>query len=244
MSKVDDSLETICARFEQHFPLLANLDVPHTHALKFFTARAGVLIPLVQRDGEWFVLLTKRSTNLRTNPGDVALPGGKANDFEGSLAAALREANEEIGLNDVIVNGRVEVFTSRAGIGVTPYVAVVDESTFTPVLNAAEVESLFAAPMSLFLNQLHALDKTEPWNLFFDVETVPIATTKASQAPLSAEVFRVYGLTAFILLRCLAIMAPQQVRRLVSRERLDELEFFIDQTRVRVREEIDAAAQL
>jgi 8-oxo-dGTP pyrophosphatase MutT (NUDIX family) len=243
---IDDSFDLVCSRFEQHYPLLANLDVPsHVDSLKFFTARAGVLVPLVQRaNGEWFVLLTKRSSSLRTNPGDVALPGGKANPRESSLDAALREANEEIGLSDVTVIGRVEVFTSRTGIGVTPYVVVVDERTFRPSLNAAEVDSLFAAPMSLFLNGLLRSDESkETWRLTFDIDTVPIAVASPS-TPLSVESCRVYGLTAFILLRVLSIMAPSPCRRLISRERWDELEFFIEQTRVRVREEIEAAQQL
>lgn len=236
-----DSFADVCARFEQHYPLLADLDVPaHAESLKFFTARAGVLVPLVQRaGGEWFVLLTKRSMSLRMNPGDVALPGGKANVGESSLEAALREAHEEIGLADVTVVGRVEVFTSRTGIAVTPYVVVVDERTFRPVLNAAEVESLFAAPLALFLDLVIRDQDVDTFLLSYEHVTVPLASTVAAP-PLPSESFRIWGLTAFILLRVLSIMAPEQCRRVLDRERWQQLELFIDQNRVRVRSEIEA----
>ena len=61
--------------------------------------RASVLIPLLESEGETCVMLTRRSSEMRSHPGQVSFPGGKQDsDDEDSLQTALRETHEEIGL--------------------------------------------------------------------------------------------------------------------------------------------------
>lgn len=243
---VNESVQDVVARLEQHFHTCGHLDLPSDiDTFRHFSARASVLVPLVRREsGEWFVLLTKRSSTLRSHPGDVALPGGKAEVGESSLEAALRETFEEIGLDDVTVIGRVEVFTSRAGIGVTPYIALVDEATFVPRLNENEVEALFAAPLALFLDPAQTRAGASDANIVLSYwcEATPIASVGASKSessPPSPQRFRIWGLTAFIILRVLSVIAPTQCRQAFDRERWQQLEFFIQQTQVRVRSEME-----
>ncbi|KAF4398247.1 hypothetical protein G4B88_009863 [Cannabis sativa] len=71
-----------------------------------FPKRAAVLVCIFQGDGgDLRVILTKRSSNLSTHSGDVALPGGKADEGDASdVETALREAHEEIGLDPSLVN--------------------------------------------------------------------------------------------------------------------------------------------
>jgi NUDIX domain len=65
---------------------------------------AAVLIPLIPRETGTTVLLTQRASNLRQHSGQIAFPGGKIDaDDDGALAAALRETEEEIGLNSAHV---------------------------------------------------------------------------------------------------------------------------------------------
>ena len=91
------------------------------------TRRSAVLCVLFEEAGLARVLLTRRSSRLRTHRGEVAFPGGRLDDGEDELAAALREANEEVdldlGLIDV-VGWLTPVVTLASGSFITPIVAV------------------------------------------------------------------------------------------------------------------------
>lgn len=78
---------------------------------------AAVLIPLFERDGETAAVLIRRSLALMSNPGDVAFPGGRLDPGERAIDAALREAEEEIGLSpgSVSVLGRLPVVKRARG---------------------------------------------------------------------------------------------------------------------------------
>src|SRR6188768_2581150 len=75
-------------------------DVPDERALA--TTPAAVLIALTDRDDPG-VVLTVRREHLRTHAGQIAFPGGRLDEGEEPVAAALREANEELGLDPALV---------------------------------------------------------------------------------------------------------------------------------------------
>lgn len=112
--------------------------------------RAAVLAPLQQRDGEWHLLLIRRA--LRSgdrHSGQVAFPGGRVENSDASLtAAALREAEEEIGLlaSNVKVLGVLPDYTTITDYLVTPVAGIVTQP-FTPVLQPSEVSRLFSIPL-------------------------------------------------------------------------------------------------
>lgn len=110
---------------------------------------AGVLVPVELRAGRPHVILTKRASHLKHHPGQIAFPGGKqdAGDAD-AIAAALREAHEEIGLPP----DNVEV------LGVLPFHETVTSFTVTPVLGRVrdrfeiipepgEVDEVFSVPL-------------------------------------------------------------------------------------------------
>lgn len=115
---------------------------------------AAVLVAIQEIDGRLGVWLTKRSAALRHHPGQVAFPGGKQDDSDPSLAdAALREADEEIGLSpdNVELIGQLPAHETVTAFAMTPVVGVV-KRPFTPVSEPGEVAEVFHVPLSHVLN--------------------------------------------------------------------------------------------
>ncbi|GEP01988.1 CoA pyrophosphatase [Methylobacterium oxalidis] len=116
--------------------------------------RAAVLVPIVPRSGSLSVLLTKRAPHLRDHSGQIAFPGGKIDpDDETPRHAALREAEEEIGLapDRVRVLGYLDPYLSATGFLVAPVVGLVDpEAPFAP--NPSEVAEIFEVPLAFLMD--------------------------------------------------------------------------------------------
>lgn len=115
---------------------------------------AGVLVPILLRPEGARVILTKRSSAMRHHPGQIACPGGKQDEGDADVvAAALREAHEEIGLDprNAEVLGQLPAHETVTSFTVTPVVARVRD-VFTPVPEAGEVAEVFEVPLD------HVLD--------------------------------------------------------------------------------------
>jgi 8-oxo-dGTP pyrophosphatase MutT (NUDIX family) len=96
------------------------------------------------------LILTKRASHLKHHPGQIAFPGGKVDDGDGSAtAAALREAHEEIDLAPDLVEvlGPLPVHETVTGFSVTPVLGHV-RADFVPVPEVGEVEEVFTVPLS------------------------------------------------------------------------------------------------
>jgi len=115
---------------------------------------AAVLVPLVPRERGFTVLLTRRNEHLRDHAGQISFPGGRIEpDDPSPEAAALREAEEEVGLRpgEVEVIGRLGRYRTGTGFLVHPVVGIVD-----PVAKVraepAEVAEVFEVPLEFFLD--------------------------------------------------------------------------------------------
>ncbi|MER2606092.1 MAG: CoA pyrophosphatase [Siculibacillus sp.] len=110
---------------------------------------AAVLVPVVTRPGEAGVILTLRTDHLSSHAGQVAFPGGKIDrEDDGPIATALREAEEEIGLDraDVLPLGCFAPYASNSGYRIVPVVALVRPDARLAA-NPHEVADVFEVPL-------------------------------------------------------------------------------------------------
>lgn len=115
---------------------------------------AGVLVPVLAAPTGPEVLLTKRSSRLKHHPGQIAFPGGKQDDSDADvIAAALREAEEEVGLprGQVDILGTLPTHETVTGFLMTPVVGWID-SPFEVVPEPGEVAEVFRVPLAHVAN--------------------------------------------------------------------------------------------
>ncbi len=126
---------------------------------------AAVLVAVTDRDRPG-VILTQRPDTMRKHPGQVAFPGGRVDPEDADLvAAALREAHEEVALPAHVVDiiGATDPYRTMTGYRVTPIIGVVPpDLVLTP--NADEVAAIFEAPLDYLLNPANHLTNTLEFN--------------------------------------------------------------------------------
>ena len=110
---------------------------------------AAVLAPVLERDGEPHLLFTKRADHLGEHPGQMSFPGGGREPSDADLrATALREANEEIGLEprEAEIHGALDDITTVTDYAVRPFVATVPDREYVP--DESEVAEVVVLPVA------------------------------------------------------------------------------------------------
>lgn len=174
---------------------------PYRQNVVFQGVRGSVLVPLVLRAVEdtsldphvdISVLLTVRSSKLRTHGGEVSFPGGKQDETDANeVETALRETFEEIGIapSSVDVLGRLDQAMSKHLLLVTPVIGIVQEPYETK-LNPSEVDELFSVPLDMFLRDDDRHTQTD----------IDFGAPMRMHS-FSFEGYRIWGLTANVLVQ-------------------------------------------
>ncbi|MEH6911281.1 MAG: CoA pyrophosphatase [Oceanicoccus sp.] len=131
-----------------------HMETPVSDEVKASSSASAVLIVFIQEDEQLKVLVTKRSATIRFG-GHICFPGGKVDDNDqDTVATALREAQEEIGLepDKVTILGSMGDYFTQTAYRITPVVGIVQQpfsiaKDLTPC--DSEVEAIYALPASL-----------------------------------------------------------------------------------------------
>lgn len=115
--------------------------------------RACVLIPLIRTRDGWSILFTRRSEHLAAHSGQIAFPGGAVEGEETLEQAAIREAQEEVGIppERVELIGRLDDVITHSGFLVAPFAGVIHERV-EYVIQEAEVVEVFEVPLESLLD--------------------------------------------------------------------------------------------
>lgn len=142
-------------------------DIEHRDETGFAGAEltpAAVLAAITERHDRPGFLLIHRPSNMRSHPGQVAFPGGKIDPGEDAVEAALREANEELGIHadDVTVIGASDTYRTGSGYAITPVIAVVPpDLELSP--NPTEVAQWFEAPVDFVFDHTNHVHHEGFW---------------------------------------------------------------------------------
>lgn len=150
--------------------------------------RAAVLIAITERQAPG-VLLTVRREHLRTHAGQIAFPGGRVEPGEDPIVAALREADEELGLDrsKVTIAGTLWQYRTVTGFAITPVIGTIPANlSLTP--HQEEVSDWFEAPLAYLLDPANRT-----------LETAVFAGRERRYWQMEWNKRRIWGATAAIL---------------------------------------------
>ncbi len=114
--------------------------------------KAAVCIPLIRTSDGWEILFEVRAADIPSQPGDICFPGGALEEGESTSEAAVREMREELLVREeqIEVLGLMDVFGGGSGmLYVYPYAVLLTD--YRGTFNPSEVERVFCAPLSFFL---------------------------------------------------------------------------------------------
>jgi 8-oxo-dGTP pyrophosphatase MutT (NUDIX family) len=160
---------------------------------------AAVLVPLVDHPTGLTVLLTQRTANLADHGGQISFPGGRIEPTdEHPVAAALREAEEEVGLpaSHVEVVGRLDTYVTGTGFEVIPVVAFV-RVPYPLRPDPSEVAEVFEVPLDFLVDPANLQRGSREWR----------GATRFFFA-LPYETRYIWGATAGMLVNLAEVLAP------------------------------------
>lgn len=162
---------------------------------------SAVIVPLSYREGECYIFFTERSDEVNFHKGQICFPGGTREPGDASLLdTALREANEEIGLDarDVEVLGELDDnLTVTTGYVISPFIAFIPYP-YPFKVDRREIKQIFSVPLSALMDEAIFREELQS----FDGETMPVYFYEY-------EGHVIWGVTARILKRFIELLCSE-----------------------------------
>jgi len=168
----------------------------------------SVMLLITEMNGEEHLVLEKRASTLKSQPGDICLPGGSIDPGESPIEASIRETMEELGVDkeEIELIGPMDYFISPYGQTMYPFVARVNHSDFQP--NPEEVDRLIFVPLSFFETKsplIYEIDLTAkmgedfPYHLIENGKDYPFRKAINKQYFYKYDDIVIWGFTAQIV---------------------------------------------
>lgn len=138
----------------------------------------AVLIPLINRNGEWEIIYELRSKNI-AQPGEVSFPGGKVEHGESFKQTAIRETLEELRIDRENINllGELDFLVSYANFTIHCFLGIIMDVEFESISPSPdEVDKIFTVPLSFFVENeplVHELSLRTEYNESFPYHLIP-----------------------------------------------------------------------
>jgi 8-oxo-dGTP pyrophosphatase MutT (NUDIX family) len=173
--------------------------------------RSAVLIPLFIKDGEYHILFTKRTEKLKHHKGQISFPGGRLEKKDPTLlAAAMREAQEEMGIApmDVKILGELDDFcTVSSDFCVSPFVALIPYP-YPFRVNPHEIDEVIEIPLSALQDESRVRQEMQ----VKDGKPFPVYFYQYKN-------HTIWGATARILKQLLDLVAEKDKKRVKRKRR-------------------------
>ena len=178
--------------------------------------RASILVPIVKKDNSYYILFEVRSKNLRTQPSEISFPGGKIENGETPLEAAIRETCEEIGTSkdNIEVISQLDLLITHMNLIVHPYVGILN-SIENLNINSDEVDHTFLVPITYLLenkptyykNKLEVIPDDEfPYEIIPNKENYKFQESNYPVIFYKYNNYVIWGITARILENFLKVL--------------------------------------
>ena len=189
---------------------MTNLDVFKNRKINIMgnLKRSAVNILLLDIDGEDYVLFERRAKSLRSQPGDISLPGGRIDDGETPFDTAKRELLEEMGIReeDVDYYGENDIFISPYSSIVHSFIGRVNNPKFN--INKDEVDEVVYVPLKFLIEnepELHYMninpipDNDFPFDKIVNGKNYKFASGRVPQYFYNYKDVNIWGITARII---------------------------------------------
>lgn len=170
--------------------------------------KTAVMILLSEENGKTNIIFEVRAFNLRHQPGDICLPGGKVEDGESPMEASIRETMEELNLerNDIEFIGSMDYIVTPYNFIIYPFISKLNKKDITP--NSDEVDHVFKVPIEFFkenspdfyeLSLMPEPGEKFPYDLIRNGRNYKFRIGKVPEYFYKYKEYIIWGFTAFIV---------------------------------------------